>query len=229
MAKSEDCDYELVLLFQTMLNALKESCELINKTEQRVLRMMQEMDKDMVTLRSALDKYFLDDEPDVMLFEKEEERIRNQFHSIQKELLGISVRQNELGEKLKPLKNVQDKLKKLQNLPEEDPIIDMDWNPVQLAVAYKKEKDQLRAHSSIARDIASSDFHRVFDECQKSMFLVKGYCRTLPHESTPNEIIALILKFYYVMMELQNEGNKRQIDVNDKDLPSISDIKTIMH
>ena len=104
------------LLFRTIAEALRKSCVDTQKQETNVLLQMEEMNNEMKTLRDALDKYFLDDEPDVLLFEKEEEMIRGKFHKIQSKMLTISTKQNAIHEKLRILHNVERKMVDLQNV-----------------------------------------------------------------------------------------------------------------
>ena len=104
------------LLFKTIAEALRKSCLDTQKQEALVLLQMEEMNNEMKTLRDALDKYFLNDEPDVLLFQKEEEMIRDKFHGIQKKLLAISTKQNSIHEKLRILHSVEKKMIDLQNI-----------------------------------------------------------------------------------------------------------------
>eukprot|EP00484_Ammonia_sp_Unknown_P030380 CAMPEP_0197035078 /NCGR_PEP_ID=MMETSP1384-20130603/12965_1 /TAXON_ID=29189 /ORGANISM="Ammonia sp." /LENGTH=923 /DNA_ID=CAMNT_0042465089 /DNA_START=39 /DNA_END=2810 /DNA_ORIENTATION=+ len=103
------------LLFKTIAEALRKSCIDTQKQEQFVLVQMEEMNREMKTLRDDLDKYFLDDEPDVLAFQKEEDMIRDKFHAIQKKLLEISTKQNGIHEKLRILHSVEKKMIDLQN------------------------------------------------------------------------------------------------------------------
>merc|ERR1719461_1121766 len=104
------------LLFRTIAEALRKSCIDTQKQESAVLLQMEDMNNEMKNLRDALDKYFLDDEPDVLLFEKEEASIRQKFHKIQSKLLQISTKQNAIHQKLRILHDVEQKMVDLQNI-----------------------------------------------------------------------------------------------------------------
>eukprot|EP01084_Bolivina_argentea_P176843 305955_1 len=104
------------LLFKTISEALSSSCIETQRQEEQVLLQMEEMNREMKNLRDALDKYFLDEEPDVLLFAAEEEMIREKFHGIQKKLLNISTKQNAIHEKLKILHSVESAMIDLQNI-----------------------------------------------------------------------------------------------------------------
>ena len=121
------------LLFKTIAEALRKSCLDTQKQEQLVLLQMEEMNNEMKHLRDALDKYFLNDEPDVLLFQKEEEMIRDKFHGIQKKLLAISTKQNSIHEKLRILHSVEKKMIDLQNIYDK-----------QLGQLRKNEEDVLK-------------------------------------------------------------------------------------
>lgn len=103
------------LLFKTIQEALRKSCLDTQKEEAIVLLQMEEMNNEMKHLRDALDKYFLNDEPDVLRFQEEEEMIRGKFHGIQHKLLTISAKQNSIHEKLRILHRVERNMVDLQN------------------------------------------------------------------------------------------------------------------
>jgi len=104
------------LLFKTIAEALRKSTTDTQKQEAVILSQMEEMNTEMKQLRNALDKYFLDDEPDVLQFKKEEEQIRGKFHGIQQKLLAISTKQNNIHQKLRILYSVERKMIDLQNV-----------------------------------------------------------------------------------------------------------------
>eukprot|EP01084_Bolivina_argentea_P128136 226538_1 len=104
------------LLFKTISEALNKSCLETQKQESEVLLEMEKMNFEMKQLRDALDKYFLDEEPDVLQFEQEEEMIREKFHGIQNKLLAISSTQNSIHEKLRILHSVERAMIDLQNI-----------------------------------------------------------------------------------------------------------------
>lgn len=104
------------LLFKTIQEALKRSCQDTTKQEAAVLAEMTEMNNEMKILRNTLDKYFLSPNPDITEFQKEEDIVREKFHGIQQKLLHISTRQNRIHEKLKILHSVERSMIELQNL-----------------------------------------------------------------------------------------------------------------
>jgi len=121
------------LLFKTISSALRQSCLDTQRQESVVLLQMEEMNVEMKQLRDALDEYFLNDEPDVLRFQAEEESIRARFHGIQKRLLEISRKQNAIHEKLRILHAVERQMIALQN--------DYDKN---LGALRRQEEDVLK-------------------------------------------------------------------------------------
>ena len=74
---------------------------------------MDEMNKEMKYLRDNLDKYFLNDEPDVLLFQQEEEKM-DKFRDTK--TIQQYYKTNSIHEKLRILHSVEKKMIDLQNI-----------------------------------------------------------------------------------------------------------------
>ncbi len=104
------------LLFKTISEALKKSCLDTQQQESIILQEMIEMNTEMKSLRDTLDKYFLsNDISATIIHEKDENIVREKFHSIQEKLMHISQRQNRIHEKLRILHSVERSMIQLQN------------------------------------------------------------------------------------------------------------------